>query len=592
MTAGRSRGMRMMVAAVFGATPLVLTAVASHAGSVYRTAIVVTGAWETRVGPDGSYYVAGEAPVGGMRTTPGAYVEPHSNGRGAFVSRYDPTGHLVWQVTLGGNARAGADALAIGRDGSVYVSGTVAIPTAFPTTPGALSRDYAAPEQSNFAAEISADGTTLEYGTILPGVFSVTDMEVDDAGHAVLTGGASDDLPTTPGAFQTADPVDPAAALPAYVAELSPSGSSYHWASYLGGANDTLASQVEIGPGDEVVVGGKALGSDFPTTSGTVSTGVHGYGDAFVAVLSSNGQDLVAGATFGGTETDDERPGGMAVQGDSVWLEGITNATDFPTTANAWFPAKPAGFHTAAWLAKLPLSLDSFDFSTYLPEHGAGEVHPAPGGDAVVELGDNPSPDFPRPGDDIGSGAGFLYLSPDGALDDVTIVADAPFDFDVDGAGSIYTATWGTASARAVARGTSRRATLGRNAHCTITGTKGADVLRGGPGPDVICGRGGDDVLIGNGSYDVLRGGPGSDLVRGGRGIDVLVGGPGNDVLAGGGRRDLVVGGSGADRLVGDAGPDLLRGGVGRDLLNGGSGHDRCGDPQRSTRYSHCENQG
>jgi hypothetical protein len=31
---------------------------------------------------------------------------------------------------------------------------------------------------------------------------------------------------------------------------------------------------------------------------------------------------------------------------------------------------------------------------------------------------------------------------------------------------------------------------------------------------------------------------------------------------------------------------------VGRDLLNGGSGHDRCGDPQRSTRYSHCENQG
>lgn len=579
-----------MVAAVLVATPLVLTAAASQAGSVYQTAIVVDGAWETRVGPDGSYYIAGQAPVGGMTSTPGAYSEPHSNGLGAFVSRYDPTGHLVWQVTLGGNARAGADALAVGQDGSVYVSGTVGFPTAFPTTPGALSRDYDPGDETNFAAKLSADGSELEYGTILPGVFSATDMEVDDAGHAVLTGGAYPDLPTTPGAFQTADPVDPAVGMPAYVAELSADGSRYHWASYFGGPNTTLPDQVEIGPGDEVVVGGKALGNDFPTTSGTVSTVVHGYGDAFVAVLSSNGQNLLAGTTIGGTETDDERPSGMAVHGDSVWLAGSTNATDFPTTANAWFPAKPAGFRTTAWVAKLPLSLDSFDFSTYLPAHGAGEIHPAPGGDAVVEVGGNPSPDFPRPGDDIGHGAGFLYLDPGGALDDATIVSGSPFDFDVDRAGSIYTATWSSLSVRAVTRGTRRRATLGRDARCTINGTGGPDVLHGRPGPDVICGRGGDDVLIGNDSYDVLRGGRGSDVLRGGRGIDVLVGGPGNDVLAGNARRDLIVGGGGADRLIGDTGADLLRGGKGRDLLDGGNGHDHCGDPQRSTRYRHCEN--
>jgi Ca2+-binding RTX toxin-like protein len=238
----------------------------------------------------------------------------------------------------------------------------------------------------------------------------------------------------------------------------------------------------------------------------------------------------------------------------------------------------------------MPLSLDSFDFSTYFPAHGVGEIHRAPGGDAVVQIDGNPSPGFPRPGDDIGTGAGFMYLHPDGTLDDVVALSSWPFDFDVDRAGSIYTATWGSDASRAATRGTSRRATLGRHAPCTITGTRGDDVLHGTRGPDVICGRGGDDVIVGRGSYDVLRGGGGDDLLRGGRGIDVLAGGRGSDVLAGNARRDLLVGGGGADRLLGGPGPDTLRGGTGHDRINGGAGRDHCGDPQASTRYLSCEN--
>jgi len=583
-----SRGIRLLVAVGLGAVLSLLPWVGSQASPVYHSTVVVDLAWETLVGPDGSYYVTGEAPTSGMATTPGAYVEPASNGRGAFISRYDPTGQLVWQVTLGGNAGADGTALAIGRDGSVYVSGTVRTPSAFPTTANAMSKDYTNSDQQNFAAELSADGSSLEYSTILPGVFTVADMEVEDAGHAVLTGEAYDDLPATPGAFQTADP-NVGDIQPAYVAELKWDGSAYHWASYLAGSNDTLATQVEMGPNGEVVVGGKAVGT-FPTTSGTVSTGQHGLGDNFVGVFSSDGASLLAATTFGGTESDDERPSGMAVQGDSVWLDGITDASDFPTSANAWFPAKPAGFKRAVWAVRLPLSLDSFDFSTYLPAHGAGEVHRAPHGEAVTEVGDNLAAGFPKPGDDLGSKSVFLYLRADGSLDDDVVVADHPFDFDVDRAGSIYSATWGTSSSRTANRGTGHPATISRTARCTIIGTRGNDVLRGTHGPDVICGRGGDDVLVGGNSYDVLRGGRGDDVLRGGSGIDVLAGGGGDDTLAGGAKRDLMIGGGGADRLFGSKGPDRLLGGDGRDMENGGVGRDHCTDPQPSTTYRMCEN--
>ncbi len=82
---------------------------------------------------------------------------------------------------------------------------------------------------------------------------------------------------------------------------------------------------------------------------------------------------------------------------------------------------------------------------------------------------------------------------------------------------------------------------------CTITGTRGDDVLRGTPRRDVICGLGGDDVIRGLGGGDILRGGAGNDVIHGGAGNDTLAGGAGNDVLRGEGGRDRLNGGPGRD---------------------------------------------
>lgn len=64
---------------------------------------------------------------------------------------------------------------------------------------------------------------------------------------------------------------------------------------------------------------------------------------------------------------------------------------------------------------------------------------------------------------------------------------------------------------------------------CTITGTRGDDVLRGTPGRDLICGLGGNDVLKGRGGADVIFGHSGDDRIVGGDGRDIVVGNGGRD---------------------------------------------------------------
>lgn len=89
---------------------------------------------------------------------------------------------------------------------------------------------------------------------------------------------------------------------------------------------------------------------------------------------------------------------------------------------------------------------------------------------------------------------------------------------------------------------------------CTITGTKGNDVLNGTRKSERICGLGGNDTIRGRGGNDTLVGGAGNDTIVGGNGLDLMVGGSGNDTFfASGGRTDRISGGPGRDRAFVDA---------------------------------------
>jgi uncharacterized delta-60 repeat protein len=137
-------------------------------------------------------------------------------------------------------------------------------------------------------------------------------------------------------------------------------------------------------------------------------------------------------------------------------------------------------------------------------------------------------------------------------------------------------------------KGTIQNDDLSPTAACTITGTRGNDVLNGTSGNDVICGGRGDDQIYGLDGADVLKGEVGNDLLVGGngydlllgdRGIDDLRGANGNDTLRGGDEADTLNAGPSSDALFGDAGADSLNAQDGvsaNDSADGGSDSDSC----------------
>jgi uncharacterized repeat protein (TIGR01451 family) len=124
---------------------------------------------------------------------------------------------------------------------------------------------------------------------------------------------------------------------------------------------------------------------------------------------------------------------------------------------------------------------------------------------------------------------------------------------------------------------------------CTITGTRGNDVLSGTAGDDVICAGAGNDTVRGRGGDDVIRGGAGKDLLFAGRGDDIVSGGPARDIVYGGPGSDSLSGNVGSDALYGQTGADELYGGRATDLLNGGAGRDRCRGGAGADRMINCE---
>lgn len=143
--------------------------------------------------------------------------------------------------------------------------------------------------------------------------------------------------------------------------------SSLALSTYLGGSSNEIGYNIATdGSGNTYITGGTSS-PDFPVTPGALNTSYNGGGEAFVAKLDPTGS-LVWATYLGGSA--DENAQGIAVDAaGNVYVTGITNSIDFPTTPGAFQPAL-AGAHDQ-WIAKLNPGGSALLYSTYLG--GSGE---------------------------------------------------------------------------------------------------------------------------------------------------------------------------------------------------------------------------
>lgn len=406
-----------------------------------RIALGFQGAEGLRLAADGDLVIAvpgGElrqhAPrlyqdVGPTRTSvPGRFVL-QGDRVGFDVGTFDRSRPLVIDPVLAYSSFLGARSpdsglsIAVDSEGYAYVAGATSSPR-FPTTPGAVDTTYNG-GQDILVTKLTPDGSALVYSSFLGG--SSTDdadsVAIDATGAAYLRGiTLSPDFPVTGGAFD----ITFNGGIDAFVAKLSPDGSSLGYATFLGGGGFDSGSGIAVDASGSAYVVGITGSPDFPVTPGAYETTFNGVGgplpppvapgdfDAYATKLTPDGTALAYSTFLGGARLDAAFEVAVDPTGRAA-VTGVTASSDFPTTPGA-YAATFAGGLTDAFVTRLAPDGSGLVYSTFL---GGSDRDGALGLDveangAVHVTGSTASADFPTtPGayDTTFSGGQDIYVA-------------------------------------------------------------------------------------------------------------------------------------------------------------------------------------
>ncbi len=350
------------------------------------------------------------------------YVRGRNGDIGFTLGRYDRREPLIidpvlsYSTYLGGTGVDAAYGLAVDSSGNAYIAGTTGSAN-FPTTLALQTTNAGGGDV--FVSKLNPSGTALVYSTYLggSGADQATSLVLNSSGNVYVAGNtSSSNFPTTSAAFQTTY----GGSGDAFVAELSPDGSSLVYSSYLGGSAQDSAQALAVDSSGSAYLTGSTQSSDFPVLNAlqvgndgctVVNTVLTCSSDAFVAKVDPKGANLVYSTYLGGSSADY----GQAIVVDTAgnaYLAGYTYSKDFPVQ-NAFQTAIGGGID--AFLTALSADGSALIFSTYLGGSGQdrafGLAMDASG--AIFLTGDTQSKDFPTganafQSENAGSGDAFV----------------------------------------------------------------------------------------------------------------------------------------------------------------------------------------
>jgi hypothetical protein len=200
---------------------------------------------------------------------------------------------------------------------------------------------------------------SVSYATYLGGnaeddAYAIT---VNSAGNAYVTGQTkSTNFPTANALHATG-----AGGFDVFVSELSATGSSLIFSTYIGGSADDSGTAIALDGSDNIFVAGGTGSSNFPT-QGALQATFGGVLDGFVLELNPGGSALTYSTFLGGNASD--VVSGLALDSSAnAYVVGSTSSTDFPT--HNPLQTNIAGTSNG-FVAKVNASGNALDYSTYL----------------------------------------------------------------------------------------------------------------------------------------------------------------------------------------------------------------------------------
>ena len=280
--------------------------------------------------PDGSAWVVGETGSSNLMLYETAYQAVSRGGQDALLARINNDGSIAYTGYFGGSGTS-AVAVAVDASGEVYFTGG----TTSGNFPAANAyRNYNSGLQDVFVTKLSFDGSLLRYSTYLGGSGGVPGqgevgnwIGVDGTGAALVVGTtSSNNFPVTGTAAQSSFG---GGATDAFVAKISPAGTSLLYSTYFGGTS-----------GDEGLVGTQSADGTFYFGGLTSSPGMQttdapqstlgGDIDGFFVKLSNDLGAVLAFSYVGYTGTDSVS--GLAVSSSQLILAGSSSSP-------SWLPS-------------------------------------------------------------------------------------------------------------------------------------------------------------------------------------------------------------------------------------------------------------
>src|SRR4029077_2831619 len=217
------------------------------------------------------------------------------------LANYDRTKPLTidpvieYSTYLGGNADDNADAIAVGSDGSAYVSGHLQSPQYPNLDP---FQQASGTQQDIVVTKFMPSGSALVFYTYVGGggINAVTAMALDASGNAYVTGYTqSTNFPTK----NAAQPSYGGGFWNAIVFKISSSGKLVY-STYLGGNNQDEAHGIAVDASGAAFVSGFTSSIDFPLKNAIQPT-MTGRPDAFLTKLSPAGDQFLFSTYLGGS---------------------------------------------------------------------------------------------------------------------------------------------------------------------------------------------------------------------------------------------------------------------------------------------------
>ncbi len=279
----------------------------------------------------------GNVYVAGLTTSvsfPGS-VAPLAGSDGIYVSKFSPTGQLLYTTRIGGSGINEAYAIAVDKGGNAYITGETGSAD-FPIING-FQTNFGGGFSDAFIAKLDPSGNQV-YSSFLGGNSSGNEfgrgIAVDSSGNAYIVGTTSaQDFPVR-NAFQGNYGGGSSDAFVAKINTNSVGAGSLLYSTYLGSFGFDSGNAIAVdGYGNAYVAG--VADCCFPTTPNAIQPFLgNSNAHVFVSKLGPDGS-LLYSTLLGGSSRDAGR--GIAVdQLGNIYVTGETASSDFPVTAQAF----------------------------------------------------------------------------------------------------------------------------------------------------------------------------------------------------------------------------------------------------------------